>query len=105
MGTCHWPQVGRDPTGCQNPRHDHRPPVPATATALARSAGYDVVLLAHVLSALVGLGAVVVAGGYALALSGRAPAPRPCAATTDPGSTGPAGSCSWCRCSGWSSSA
>ena len=34
----------------------------------ARNAAYDIVLLAHVLSALVGLGAVVVAGGYALAL-------------------------------------
>lgn len=39
-----------------------------TATALARSAGYDVVLLAHVLSALIGLGAVVVAGGCGWAL-------------------------------------
>jgi hypothetical protein len=39
-----------------------------TATALARSAGYDVVLLAHVLSALIGLGAVIVAGGCGLAL-------------------------------------
>lgn len=43
-------------------------PAPATTTALARSAGYDIVLLAHVLSAIVGLGSVVVAGGYALAL-------------------------------------
>ena len=34
----------------------------------ARNAAYDIVLLAHVLSALVGLGAVVVAGAYALAL-------------------------------------
>jgi uncharacterized membrane protein len=34
----------------------------------ARSAAYDIVLLAHVLSALVGLGAVAVAGAYALAL-------------------------------------
>ncbi len=42
-------------------------PTPA-ATAIARSAGYDVVLLAHVLCALAGLGAVAVAGGYALAL-------------------------------------
>jgi hypothetical protein len=39
-----------------------------TATALARSPGYDVVLLAHVLSALIGLGAVVVSGGCGLAL-------------------------------------
>jgi Predicted integral membrane protein (DUF2269) len=34
----------------------------------ARNAGYDVVLLAHVLAALIGFGAVVVAGGYAWAL-------------------------------------
>jgi hypothetical protein len=34
----------------------------------ARNAAYDIVLLAHVLSALVGLGAVVVAGAYAMAL-------------------------------------
>jgi hypothetical protein len=34
----------------------------------ARNAGYDLILLAHVLAALVGFGAVVVAGGYALAL-------------------------------------
>jgi cytochrome bd-type quinol oxidase subunit 2 len=34
----------------------------------ARDAAYDIVLLAHVLSALVGLGAVAVAGAYALAL-------------------------------------
>jgi uncharacterized membrane protein len=39
-----------------------------TATSLARGAPYDLVLLAHVLAALVGLGAVTVAGGYALAL-------------------------------------
>ncbi len=42
------------------------PAVPATT--LARNAGYDAVLLAHVLTVLIGLGAVVVAGGYALAL-------------------------------------
>jgi hypothetical protein len=34
----------------------------------ARNAAYDIVLLGHVLSALVGLGAVVVAGAYAVAL-------------------------------------
>jgi Predicted integral membrane protein (DUF2269) len=39
-----------------------------TALEHARDAAYDIVLLAHVLSALVGLGAVAVAGGYALAL-------------------------------------
>jgi hypothetical protein len=43
-------------------------PMPATTASLAHGAWYDVVLLAHVLSALVGLGTVVVAGGYALAL-------------------------------------
>jgi hypothetical protein len=42
-------------------------PLPAAAN-FTRSAGYDIVLLAHVLSALIGLGAVVVAGGYAVAL-------------------------------------
>jgi uncharacterized membrane protein len=42
-------------------------------TTHARDAVYDLVLLAHVLSALVGFGAVVVAGGYAMGLlrSGR----------------------------------
>jgi uncharacterized membrane protein len=35
----------------------------------SRDAAYDLVLLAHVLSALVGFGAVVVAGGFALVLS------------------------------------
>jgi uncharacterized membrane protein len=46
-------------------------PVVAAATH-ARDAGYDVVLLAHVLAAAVGLGAVVLAGTYAwtLRLSG-----------------------------------
>jgi uncharacterized membrane protein len=39
----------------------------------ARDAAYDIVLLAHVLSAVVGLGAVAVAGSYALAL--RRPGP------------------------------
>jgi hypothetical protein len=38
------------------------------SASLARGPAYDVVLLAHVLSALIGFGAVVVAGGYALAL-------------------------------------
>jgi hypothetical protein len=44
-----------------------------TAVTHARDAGYDVVLLAHVLAALVGLGAVVVAGAYALALRRSGP--------------------------------
>lgn len=43
-------------------------PGPLVASSLARSPAYDVVLLAHVLSALIGFGAVVVSGGYALAL-------------------------------------
>ncbi len=48
-------------------------PVTATTTALARNAGYDIVLLAHVLSAIIGFGSVVVAGGYALALRRSGP--------------------------------
>jgi hypothetical protein len=53
-------------------------PVPAAAglastTGLASNAGYDLVLLAHVLSVLIGLGAVAAAGGSALAL--RRPGP------------------------------
>ncbi len=40
----------------------------------ARGAAYDLVLLAHVLAALVGLGAVGVAGAYAWALSRAGPA-------------------------------
>jgi uncharacterized membrane protein len=45
------------------------------AATHARDAAYDVVLLAHVLVAVVGLGAVVVAGAYALVLrrSGSGP--------------------------------
>lgn len=38
------------------------------ATGHARDAAYDVVLLAHVLAAAIGLGAVVVSGAYAWAL-------------------------------------
>jgi hypothetical protein len=45
----------------------------AAANTLSRSAGYDLVLLAHVLAALIGLGTVAVAGGYALALSRAGP--------------------------------
>jgi hypothetical protein len=41
----------------------------AVAVDNSRSAAYDIVLLAHVLSALVGFGAVVVAGGFAMILS------------------------------------
>ncbi len=47
----------------------------------ARNVAYDLVLLAHVLCALVGLGAVVVAGGYALALRGSVEV-APSSATT-----------------------
>ncbi len=45
------------------------------ATTHARDAAYDMVLLAHVLAAAVGLGAVVVSGAYAWALlrSGSGP--------------------------------
>jgi uncharacterized membrane protein len=43
----------------------------------ARNAVYDLVLLAHVLTALGGLGAVVVAGAYALALHRAGPASEP----------------------------
>jgi uncharacterized membrane protein len=43
------------------------------ASAPARDAAYDLVLLAHVLAVLVGLGAVVVAGGYAVALGRSRP--------------------------------
>ena len=46
------------------------------ATTHARDAAYDVVLLAHVLVAVVGLGAVVVAGGYALVLRRSGPGPE-----------------------------
>ena len=78
------------------------PSVPAALLAEhARGAAYDLVLLAHVLAALVGLGAVAVAGAYAWALSRAGPAPNRCAATTGRGSTGSAASCFWCRCSGW----
>jgi uncharacterized membrane protein len=46
----------------------------ASTTGLAHSAAYDLVLLAHVLTALIGLGAIVVAAGCALALSRSGPA-------------------------------
>ncbi len=53
--------------------------VPATASLAgdARSAAYDIVLFGHVLSALVGYGALVVAGAYALALGRPGPASEP----------------------------
>jgi hypothetical protein len=43
------------------------------AVGQSRSAAYDIVLLAHVLSVLVGFGAVVVAGAFALVLSRSGP--------------------------------
>jgi uncharacterized membrane protein len=49
----------------------------ASTTGLAHSAAYDLVLLAHVLTALIGLGAIVVAAGCALALSRSGPASEP----------------------------
>jgi cytochrome bd-type quinol oxidase subunit 2 len=47
---------------------------PLMTASHAPGAPYDLVLLAHVLTALVGLGAVVVAGAYALALRRSGPA-------------------------------
>ncbi len=44
------------------------------AVSVNRGAGYEVVVLAHVLSAVIGFGAVGVAGAYALVLSRRGPA-------------------------------
>jgi hypothetical protein len=43
------------------------------AVGQSRSAAYDIVLLAHVLSALVGFGAVVVAGAFAVVLGRSGP--------------------------------
>jgi hypothetical protein len=51
--------------------------VPTAAAHHARTAAYDVVLLAHVLAALVGLGAVAVAGAYAWALLRAGPVSVP----------------------------
>ncbi len=62
---------GRAPR-CQNRRMAGRRRAPVSIDH-ARDAAYDVVLLAHVLSALAGFGVVVVAGAYALAL--RRPGP------------------------------
>jgi hypothetical protein len=53
------------------------PVLSAAAPDLARGAGYDIVLLAHVLSVLVGFGAVAAAGGYALALARSGPESEP----------------------------
>ncbi|HEV3263925.1 MAG TPA: DUF2269 family protein [Acidimicrobiales bacterium] len=43
------------------------------AVSVNRGAGYEVVVLAHVLSAVIGFGAVGVAGAYALVLGRRGP--------------------------------
>ncbi|MGH9097594.1 MAG: DUF2269 family protein [Acidimicrobiales bacterium] len=52
-------------------------PAPSVAALVAvsvnRGAGYEVVVLAHVLSAVIGFGAVGVAGAYALILGRRGP--------------------------------
>jgi hypothetical protein len=54
------------------------PPLPTVlAVSSNRGAAYDLVLLAHVLAALVGFGAVAVAGVYALLLVRRGPASEP----------------------------
>lgn len=59
--------AGRGATGDRIAAMTSAGPLVASAS-LARSPAYDVVLLAHVLAALIGFGAVVVSGGYALAL-------------------------------------
>src|ERR1700685_3326126 len=41
----------------------------------ARNAGYDIVLLAHILAVVASFGAVAVAGAYAVALSRPGPGP------------------------------
>jgi len=46
------------------------------AVSVNRGAGYEVVVLAHVLSAVIGFGAVGVAGAYALVLGRRGPTPE-----------------------------
>jgi hypothetical protein len=61
------------PGECENrcvPVVDLNHLAPLTGVVNDNSAAYDLVLLAHVLSAVVGLVAVVVAGGFALALRG-----------------------------------
>ncbi len=47
--------------------------LPAVAGPPSHSAAYDIVLLAHVLSALVGFGAVVVSGAFAVVLARSGP--------------------------------
>jgi hypothetical protein len=48
----------------------------SASVAHRRDAAYDIVLLAHVLSALIGLGAVGVAGAYAVVLQRSGPGPE-----------------------------
>jgi hypothetical protein len=63
--------VGRYPAGCDNhsvPSVDPAHLAHLVAGVDDNSAAYDLVLLAHVLSALVAMVALVVAGGFALAL-------------------------------------
>ena len=83
------------------PVDDHPRPGAGRRPTSPGAPAYDIVLLAHVLSALVGLGAVAVAGGYALALCRSGPESEAVRRYYRPGSTGPAASCSWCRCSAW----
>jgi hypothetical protein len=61
------------------------PVLPTATQDLARNAGYDTVLLAHVLSVLVGFGAVAAAGGYALALARSGPESEPIRRYYQPG--------------------
>lgn len=67
--------------GCQNhpvpPLHPLHLHLLLAVTGQGRDAVYDIVLLAHILSALVGFGAVVVAGGFAHALSRSGPDSEP----------------------------
>jgi len=46
------------------------------AVSVNRGAGYEVVVLAHVLAAVIGFGAVGVSGAYALVLARRGPIPE-----------------------------
>ena len=97
---CHGPNVAiagagarvtgrRSPPGrpeCQNPRDAPRRLRPDRRRPPARPLrAYDLVLLAHVLAALIGLGAVTVAGGYALALLRSGPGSDAVSALLPPG--------------------
>lgn len=66
---CPW--IDWVPTGCENHGVTAVPPIAMAGFAGVvndNSAAYDLVLLAHVLSALIGMVAVVAAGGFALTL-------------------------------------